>query len=116
MTKFKIIKSQLGKDKIIFDGYIYVFDQKKIKNLSWRCSTHSCTRRICTDFDKTNVIISKNYFHERETNKITRLILNKTIKDTAINTQTPFGTTPFRTPGFFMRSKNNVKFVRNKKS
>ncbi|KAG0439104.1 hypothetical protein DMUE_2662 [Dictyocoela muelleri] len=90
MTNFKIIKSQRGKEKMIYDGYIYVFDRKNIHNLSWRCATHSCKGRISTDFDKIKVLKSKTHFHERETVKITRLLLNESMKDTAINTQIPF--------------------------
>ncbi|KAG0442004.1 hypothetical protein DMUE_0620 [Dictyocoela muelleri] len=90
MKELKILKTQRNRQKIIYDEYIYVFDRKNKECLSWRCSKKHCRGRLYTDFDIKNVLSIIEHHHDKETSKIIRMELNKSLKNKAENTRDAF--------------------------
>lgn len=51
MATFTFMKSQRGKDKIVFEGYIYKLDRERGAKSYWLCHLPDCTGRIIKDSD-----------------------------------------------------------------
>ncbi|KAG0420564.1 hypothetical protein EQH57_0093 [Dictyocoela roeselum] len=85
MTTIKIFKSQKNHKKIVFEGYIYNFDRKCLRNLSWRCYKKGCTGRILTDFEIKIVLKKYDHWHEIEEEKICRILMNNKLENIISN-------------------------------
>ncbi|KAG0435958.1 hypothetical protein DMUE_4459 [Dictyocoela muelleri] len=82
MQKMKIIKSQKGKNQLIFSGFIY--NQRKITEnyIYWRCERRNCRGRLHTDISNQSILYQASHWHEKENKKIVRLKVNNIIKKT----------------------------------
>ncbi|KAG0441701.1 hypothetical protein DMUE_0850 [Dictyocoela muelleri] len=77
---FEILKSQKGKRKLIYKGYIYN-EQKKLANyVYWRCVRRECGGRIHTDIKVSAILKTELHWHEVKKDKIVKLKANNSLK------------------------------------
>ncbi|KAG0437874.1 hypothetical protein DMUE_3432 [Dictyocoela muelleri] len=86
----KIVKSQKGKDKIIHNDYIYNFDYKNLKYVTWRCVRRDCAGRLKTNLNMNEILKIENHWHEQEVTRITKMNLNDKLKKFACETNENF--------------------------
>ncbi|KAG0427305.1 hypothetical protein DMUE_5912, partial [Dictyocoela muelleri] len=82
MTNIQIIKSNKNiKNKIIYNNYIYNYDFKRENAVSWRCIRRGCRGRLTTNLNMDIILSEKEHYHEHETKRLTRMKINKIIKE-----------------------------------
>jgi hypothetical protein len=83
----KIIKSTRGKDKLIYEGYIYNLVRRETSFTIWRCNKKSqrCLGRIKWEENLEPVII-KEHNHERNVAEANSEIVKSVMRERAIET------------------------------
>ncbi|KAG0437764.1 hypothetical protein DMUE_3498 [Dictyocoela muelleri] len=90
MFEIKIEKSQKRKGKIIYKDYIYNLDRVSKSYINWRCVRRDCLRRIHSDFNKNIVIKEVIHWHEKENPRITKIMINKSLKTSGLTSKETF--------------------------
>ena len=60
-STFSYIKSQRGKDKLIFDGYIYKQDRSRNEKTYWVCHLPDCKGRCIQKNDEITTTLEHNH-------------------------------------------------------
>ena len=60
-SAFSYIKSQRGKDKLIFDGYIYKQDRPRNEKTYWVCHLPDCKGRCIQKNDEITTTLEHNH-------------------------------------------------------